>query len=199
MLDNVILLTSKTEGVHLGDVLLAHNPDLKVLVASDLPELLSVISDVEGETRLIAFCTGLIVPARALNAVMRPTYNFHPGPPTYPGSCAASFAIYDGAGRFGVTVHEMTERVDEGAIVAVDWFDLAPTARLDQVETEAYSRLAQLFFGLAAHLAACPEPLAPIDQQWSGKKRTKADALALQDLGPDATEEDARRVARAFG
>lgn len=45
------------------------------------------------------------------------SFNLHPGPlPAYPGLNAPSWAIFEGAPRFGCTLHWMTDLVDGGAI-----------------------------------------------------------------------------------
>lgn len=53
-------------------------------------------------------------------------FNLHPGPlPEYPGLNAPSWAIYEGAGRFGCTLHWMTPEVDGGAIAYQASFPVA--------------------------------------------------------------------------
>ena len=94
MPSEIILLTGDAEAPHLESILYRHNPGLKTIHARDRRELLdSCPADGTNARRLIAFCTTVIVPEEVLNAVMPPAYNFHPGPPTYPGSHVASFAV----------------------------------------------------------------------------------------------------------
>ena len=57
--------------------------------------------------RLIAFATPVIVPGRILASLGYGAYNFHPGPPQYPGWAPAHFALYEQANEFGATVHAM--------------------------------------------------------------------------------------------
>ncbi len=198
-ISRVVLLTTEAEGAQLGAILHQHAPDLQVDVAPHLDALSTACLVQSPAPRLIAFCTSFIVPAPVLDAVMHPAYNFHPGPPTYPGSHAASFALYDQATRFGVTVHEMTARVDEGAIVAVDWFDIPNKARVDQLDVLAYRALAGQFHRLAPWLATKAEPLPPLDVQWSGVKHTKAEFNAMKNPPLDASEDEIRLRFRAFG
>lgn len=200
MLKEVVLLTGDVEGPYLMKGLKSHNPNLDVRIATDRTTLEAFCRSGAPETRrLIAFCTGLIVPPDILAAAMTPAYNFHPGPPNFPGSFCAGFAIYEGAKRFGVTVHEMTPRVDEGAIVAVEWFDVPPEAHREQLEAGSFQLLIEKFFELAPHLANSTEPLPQIEAQWSGPKRTKADVEAYRKLPDDISDEEARRRLRAFG
>jgi len=202
----IILLTGDVEGPHLAAALMAHNPTIHVNHV-DGGEALRDALDLAGGgaanqgRRLIAFCTGVVVPPDVLQALPGPAYNFHPGPPTYPGSWAAGFALYEGAARFGATLHVMERRVDEGAIIDVAWFDLPVGAKLrcDELEVMAYQRCIALFQKYAAHLAADDAPLPLSAEAWSGVKRTKADAAAMREPPRDAPEEEIRRRFRAFG
>lgn len=52
-------------------------------------------------------------------------YNVHPGPlPECAGLNAPSWALYEGADRHGVTLHQMSPVIDAGAIVFEDRFDV---------------------------------------------------------------------------
>ncbi|MAN78805.1 MAG: methionyl-tRNA formyltransferase [Rhodospirillaceae bacterium] len=202
----IILLTGEVEGPHLAAALMAHNPTIHVNHvdgAASLRDALDLTggADANAGRRLVAFCTGAVVPADVLAALPGPAYNFHPGPPTYPGSRAASFALYEGADRFGATLHVMERRVDEGAIVDVAWFDLPADVKLryDELEVMSYQRCIGLFQKYAAHLAMDDAPLPLSKETWSGTKRTKADADGLREPPRDATEEEIRRRFRAFG
>ncbi len=202
----IILLTGDVEGPHLAAVLMAHNPTVHVNHVDGADSLRAALDLAGGAAanagcRLIAFCTGVVVPPDVLAALPGPAYNFHPGPPTYPGSRAAGFALYEGATRFGATLHVMERRVDEGAIIDVAWFDLPADVKLrhDELEVMAYQRCIGLFQKYAVHLAADDAPLPHCAETWSGIKRTKADAAALREPPRDASEQEIRRRFRAFG
>ena len=206
MPQEIILLTGDIEGPHLAAELSAHNPLLHVNHVDGADTLRDALDMTGGSganagRRLVAFCTGVVVPADALAALPGPAYNFHPGPPTYPGSWAAGFALYDGTTRFGATLHVMEEKVDEGAIVEVDWFDFPADARLryDELEVMAYQRCVGLFRKYASHLASDDAPLPLSGERWSGVKRTKAEATVMREPPRDATEDEIRRRFRAFG
>ena len=70
-------------------------------------------------TTLITFFTPVIIPADVLS-VVRAGYNFHGGPPEYPGRDPHDWAIHDGAAEFGVTLHRLAEKVDSGEILLVE-------------------------------------------------------------------------------
>ena len=91
--------------------------------------LILAADDLAG-TRLISMLTDVIVPENILSGLDGPAYNFHPGPPEYPGSHAASFAVYYDADGFGVTLHEMAAQVDSGPIIEVRRYDMPPTQKV---------------------------------------------------------------------
>ena len=52
-------------------------------------------------------------------------YNLHPGPlPERAGLHTPSWALYEGATRYGVTLHRMTPEVDAGTIAFADSFEI---------------------------------------------------------------------------
>ena len=182
MLDNIILLTGPVEESALAGALRAHNPRLAVHATKSLAELESIDASVVQDARLIAFVTPVVVPARILNSLRFGAYNFHPGPPHYPGWLPAHFAVYDKATTFGATVHVMIEQVDAGPIVAVDLFPVPPNASPPDLEALAFRQLAHLFWQLAKALATQCEPIKELAIQWSGRKSTRRLYAAMCDL-----------------
>ncbi|MBT3990782.1 MAG: methionyl-tRNA formyltransferase [Rhodospirillaceae bacterium] len=200
----IVLLTGDAEVPHLTESLLSHRPDLVVTPVLSLPELEQScqISDHQSR-RLIAYCTSLIVPAEILNTFSGLAYNFHPGPPTYPGVYPANFAIYDGASRFGVTSHAMTEKVDEGSIVGTEAFDIAPGSNFNDLEIKAYLALFELFKKQGPALVKTEAPLAELDIQWGSRKTTMQEYENLRNSDPvrNALLNDTEKARRhlAFG
>jgi methionyl-tRNA formyltransferase len=107
MFDTIILLTGQVEQMPLGAVLRGHNPQLTVHPALTLGDLAAFDTAMLSRSRLIAFATPVIVPAGILASLGHGAYNFHPGPPQYPGWAPAHFALYEQATEFGATVHAM--------------------------------------------------------------------------------------------
>ena len=196
----IILLTGDAEALHLENILQRHNQELKVVHARDGGELEAICSDGDnGRKRLISFCSSFIVPIPILNSVMFPAYNFHPGPPTYPGSHVASFAIYDCADMFGVTAHEMMAIVDSGPIVAVDWFQIPEGMRFSGLEIKAFEALVRLFMNLAPHLASNDAPLEHLEVGWADKATTSKDFDKMREIDENMSEAEIKLRFRAFG
>ena len=148
--------------------------------------------------RLIAFATDVIVPRRILDRLGFGAYNFHPGPPSYPGWGPAHFAIYDGAATFGVTAHVMVDRVDAWPIVGVDMFCIPPGATVARLEQLAFAALARSFWNLAPALTQ-DAPLATQPIAWSGTKSTRRRHQAMRTVPVTVTKDDLDRRVTAFG
>lgn len=195
----IILLTQPAEGDVLGKILTAHNPRLEVTVVSDKAALAALAGENLAATRLLSFCSPVIVPGGLLKALPGPSYNFHPGPPDRPGRFPSVFAIYERAPHHGVTVHEMTEKVDAGPIVAAEWFAVPPNAAIADLEMLSLEYLAAAFKRLAPFLALNANPLPRIFIPWSGTKRTRADCEMICKLTSDLAEEEVELRKRACG
>ena len=153
MFDTIVLLTGPVEEAALAAVLRRQNPRLDVLPAKSLDELEAFDPSVLARARLVAFVTPVVVPARILGALGFGAYNFHPGPPHYPGWVPSHFAIYDKARQFGATAHAMIERVDAGPIVGIKIFDIPPNTNVLRLQELVFAELARLFWHLAPALA----------------------------------------------
>jgi methionyl-tRNA formyltransferase len=199
MFDTIILLTSQVEQVPLGGVLRGHKPELAVYPALTLEDLATFDTVMLSRTRLIAFATPVIVPGRILASLGYGAYNFHPGPPQYPGYAPAHFALYEQANEFGVTVHAMAERVDSGPIVDVSLFPIPADIGVMALEGLAYAHLARLFWELAGRLATEAEPLPERALQWNGKKYSRRAYQAICDIPLDITKEELDRRLKVFG
>lgn len=199
MLRSAILLCPPADSHYLAGILKAHNPTLAVTPVSSREALDLVMPRVEPDTRLIAFLTGVVVPGEMLARMRGPSYNFHPAPPAYPGKHPVNFAVYDGATRFGATVHEMTLPVDSGPIVATVEFDVPPLASANWIKEGAYQALIRLFLVLAPRLATSLEPLPRLSATWGERRCSQAALDALCALPPDIGAVEFDRRVRAFG
>lgn len=197
-LREVVLLTGSREAPHLTAFLKRQNPSLIVTHVETRDDLVCACYPPRPAARLVAFCTSTVVPADLLATFAGGAYNFHPGPPTYPGRHPASFAIYEGAPRFGVTAHEMLRRVDAGPIVGVEWFEMPPTPRLSELERLSFDAAVRLFMRLGPLLASSPTPLPRLHERWSGWKSRQADFDTMCALPPDIGAEELERRVRAF-
>src|SRR6202046_3675211 len=124
MFHTILLLAGAAEQSILPLALRGHNPLLTGVPVGSAAELHALDSGLLSRARLIAFVTAEIVPPSVLARLGYGAFNFHPGPPSYPGWAPAHFALYDQATEFGVTAHVMVEQVDAGPIVDVAVFPI---------------------------------------------------------------------------
>ena len=199
MLKTIILLTATAHQQRvLGHLLKTHNPALSFRAALTLDELAAIEAHVLRDARLVAFTTGVVVPRFLLQALGHGAYNFHPGPPNYPGWAPAHFALYDGARAFGATMHAMTPRVDSGPIIGLESFAIPAGASVRDLEQIAYIRLGHLFWRKARELACNSEPLPQLPIAWSGIKSTRRMYRDLCALPREIDADELKRRIRAF-
>jgi methionyl-tRNA formyltransferase len=199
MFDTIVLLTGPVEQVALASVLRGHRPQLGIYPVTASEDLLGIDAGLLCRARLIAFSSAVIVPPGVLSALGFGAYNFHPGPPEYPGWAPAHFALYDGAIEFGATVHAMAEHVDSGPIVDVARFPISPDINVAALEGLAYAHLAQMYWRLGQRLATEPEPLPVTPQSWGSRKNSRRAYRAICDIPLDISKEELYRRMRVFG
>jgi methionyl-tRNA formyltransferase len=199
MFDTILLLAGAPEQSVLPLALRGHNPLLTVIPVGSAAELAALDSDLLSRARLIAFVTPEIVPPSVLARLGYGAFNFHPGPPSYPGWAPAHFALYHQAREFGATLHVMVERVDAGPIIDVAYFPVPADISVFGLEGLAYAHLAQLFWRRAKSLAAdaTPPPTLPIE--WGSRKYSRRAYRAICDIPLDIPKEEFDRRIKAFG
>ena len=199
MLKTIILLTGNLgQQRALAALLREHNPALSFRGAVTRDELLAIPPEVLRDARLVAFTTGVVVPEAVLERLGHGAYNFHPGPPDYPGWAPAHFAFYDGARMFGATAHVMVRRVDSGPIVGVEQFVIPDKVDVRGLEQLAFVRLARLFWRMARDIAREAEPLPPLQVSWSGTRSTRRMYADMCDIPADIDASELSRRILAF-
>ncbi len=199
MFDTLILLTGATQMPALMALLLEHNPILQIITIMTASEFSDLDPDILQHARLVAFTTSVIVPRFILSQLGYGAYNFHPGPPDYPGWAPAHFALYAGDNTFGVTVHAMVEQVDAGPIVAVDRFEVPREKTVAALEGRSYAYLAWRFWTMAKALATRPEPFAELPVRWGRRKNTRRDYARMCEIPVDVEKDDLYRRIAIFG
>ena len=199
MFDTIILLTGPAERDTLVALLRQHNPQLEVLTPQSKAELAVIPAALLARARVVGFLTPIVVPERVLAALGYGAYNFHPGPPNYPGWLPSHFAVYDRAAFFGATAHAMAAEVDSGPIVGVELFGVPSGTGVEEVDKMAYIQCVRLLWRLAPALAADATPLPALPVKWSGRRSTKAMVADACDIPADLPKEELERRLFAFG
>jgi methionyl-tRNA formyltransferase len=194
----IFLIGTAGQQLALTKLVREHNPALSVRCVLTLDELAAIEPEVLREARLVAFTSGVIVPRQILAALGYGAYNFHPGPPDYPGWAPAHFALYDGARTFGATAHAMTKRVDSGPIVGTESFIIPDNIGVRELEQIAFVRLAYLFWRLSRVIACERGPLPTLPIAWSGTKSTRRMYERLCEISGNIDPTELARRIRAF-
>ncbi len=190
---DVVLLTPV-----LGDDLTFLYDNLKhcrtVKVARDLTALR--LLECDPQPILIGYGTGDVVPAEVLVRFAR-AYNFHAASPDYPGRDPHHFAIYDGARNYGATAHVMTERVDEGAIVGVEQFEIPADCTPVKLLGLANDVMRVLFAKLAPKMLKDSSLPRIAGKAWAKQKTNRSQFKDMCAVSPliGATEFDRRFAA----
>jgi len=199
MFDTIILLTGPAEQEPLATVLKKYNPHLTVHAVGTLADLNAVEPQLLPRARLISFLTSILVHNRILDRLGYGAYNFHPGPPNYPGWMPSHFATYDKTTDFGVTAHIMTQKVDAGPIVGVDLFPVPPNTGVLELEKMTFVALARLFWHLAPVLATQRAPLPELPVRWRGRRTTRKMYARMCELPPNISKQELERRVPIFG
>lgn len=199
MFDTIILLTGPAEHSVFTTLLRGHNPGLTVLPVFTAEDLAAIEPHWLRRARLISFTTSVIVPATVLDQLGYGAYNFHPGPPQYPGWAPAHFALYEQATEFGCTIHRMIERIDAGPIVDVEMFDIPDDVSVAGLEEMTYTKLVQVFWRMARVLATQSEPLIERALRWGTKRHTRKQYRKMCDIPVSIAKEELEHRIKVFG
>lgn len=199
MPQTIVFLTGSFDAGDLSLFLAKRHPDCKLIWVQDLDVLRAAIGSIDPtQARLVAFCTGVIVPADILQKFGRGAYNIHPGPPSFPGRHPESWGVYLTASRFGATLHAMAPRVDEGVIIDTVWFDVPAGTGQRLLAESAFKAALDLLLRWSGRLAEDDRALPPNGEVWHGRKWRRADLEAMTKLGPDIGADEFERRRRAF-
>lgn len=144
-------------------------------VAANSDALTRAMAQRPQRTRLISFCSDLIISAQIINDLNGQCFNFHSGPPERPGFRPTAFAMAQKAASFGVTFHFLTAKIGAGPIYATQRFPLPANATQETSDVLVYQQLIALAKDLAGRLAEFDVAFVPNGEAWTGRATTRAD------------------------
>ena len=198
-LSNVILMTAQSYADYLIPFLLNENPKINVLQLVHPNQISDLPDDYLMSSRLISFGTRYYIPAKILERIGYGSYNFHPGSRAYPGWAPFLFAIYDGAKKYGVTVHEMSPKIDAGKIVSAVDFDIPPNITPQQLVNITTAHMLDLFVKLSAVFANKQDYIDLSGIEWQNLPKRKKDFATICHIPLDIDEPELKRRIAAFG
>jgi methionyl-tRNA formyltransferase len=145
-----------------------------------------------------------LLPKSIFNTAKIMAINFHPATPDYPGSGSYSWAIYENSPEFGVTVHLMNEKFDNGKILAVYKFDIEKDSTLQNLINTAqeFSVFAfkkfidELNDSSDTEIAKMKE--LPSEFKWRGRAKTISDLDKMRSIDISMIKTETERRIRAF-
>lgn len=172
--------------------------ELNIARAGCVEDIATARAKLSPNARLIGFSTSVVVPGHELKYYGGGAFNFHPGPPEYPGNRPSAFACYNKAEVFGVTFHRMVARVDSGEILDCERFPTHGMATSGALAILAYQRLARLFLNNVVSLSALNAEIPANGEVWSGRKTTLADFNEMRRVDGDIDPDELNLRMRAF-
>lgn len=129
--------------------------------------------------------------------------NFHPGPPEYPGSGCTNWALLEGAHHYGVTAHLMAEKIDSGAIIGVNRFEILPSDNIESLLSRTHDALASLASRTIERIFSLDDAgkrsflaSAPVEH-WSGRSRPMRELDELRRVPSEISPQELENRIRA--
>jgi methionyl-tRNA formyltransferase len=146
---------------------------------------------------IIGYLGRWIVPPDVVGHATHGAINFHAGPPEYPGIGCQNFALYEGAGEYGVVCHHMSPDVDTGQIIAVSRFAMFEADDVSSLLVRSYDYMLTLFHEVMSTFAATGKfPVS--SESWKRKAFTRKELNDLSVIPLDASREEIARRRRAL-
>jgi hypothetical protein len=195
---NLIILSDQNFFRLLLPVMTELNIASQVVLVNNLKELSLISDELKNESRLLSIFSAEIVPVAKLKKFGFGCYNLHPGSNLYPGWRAWSFAIMNNSDHFGLTLHEMSERVDEGSIIHMQKIPRDSKS----TEQDFFSNVGKYvfeFFHSFPDFFLDHEKLIASDLNWIGGKFRKKDVQDIIKVDQGININLLITVIRAFG
>lgn len=150
---------------------------------------------------IVTFRSYVILTAEQILNVQANAVNFHPGPPNHPGTGGLNFALFENEVEFGVTLHRINEKIDNGKIIEVRRFPVFTSDDVPSLLVRTHSHLLHMFMDFCDAMVGMDwnlELLGHAREQWAGKKRTSALLNQYQLIEVGITKADLKSRVRAF-
>ena len=145
-----------------------------------------------------------VLPKSLLDKANLHSINFHPGTPKYPGSGGINFAIYNEDKRFGITVHLMNEKIDNGKIIDVTYFPIVESDNLESLLQKTHECLFSSFINFSTKVRESGSQYIKemteknTNLTWHNVKRTIKEVDDYQTVYTDIEPKELERRIRAF-
>ena len=153
---------------------------------------------------IFSFRNYWLLPDSILKNAKLMALNFHPGTPDFPGSGSYSWALYENSKVFGIIVHQMNQKFDNGKIFDVYTF---PIEKCETVETLIKKTLKFLLTTFENFVKKLSNKtineiqkmiVEPSKFNWSRQARTIKDIDKMSKLDVQLSSDELSRRIRAF-
>ena len=127
------------------------NFDISVMWSKKRGEKLQQISNT-GIDYILCYRSYFILPHQLLKKPRFYSINFHPSPPTYPGSGGVNFALYNNDRKFGITIHLMNNQIDSGDIIITKNFKINNNDNVESLLKKTHDVLLNSFINFTNQL-----------------------------------------------
>ena len=195
---NIVILSNEQVLELVAAELYKLSGDAELFLVTNIPYLEALDAEVKKNSRLISIFSTVVVPQNLLSQFGHGCYNLHPGTPDYPGWRAWSFAILNNAKTFGLTLHEMTQKVDAGSIVSFMKFSLSQRMTENDVR-EIFIKTLPNFFHSYPDCLRSMDKLPVLSTHWSRKPFPKRDVQKVIQVNGSTSPGLLLTLVRAFG
>jgi hypothetical protein len=176
---NVLLVS--TLKAELSSIIVKYTNDLTINLSNDVDEIKTFCHSSLENKILISYNTNIIIAKEDFEKCEN-SFNIHAASPSFPGRDPHHWAKYVGATSYGATLHYMTDKVDNGPIVKVNWFSIdstdTPSSILHKANLEAFKLLDFILSELTTFTEIQVDP----NEQWNTKKYKRADLIQICDV-----------------
>jgi len=148
---------------------------------------------------IISYRTHFIIPQKILEKSKFGGINVHTGSPSFPGSGAVNWALYEGASNFGITIHETRNAVDAGEIKKIYSFEIYAFDNFDTLSdrSDSQSYLAFCDFFKEYLNSKNNDEIPKIEARWARKARKINELDRLESIDPSVPKDELERIIRA--
>lgn len=148
---------------------------------------------------VISYRTHFIIPEKILQRSTHGGLNVHAGSPSFPGSGAVNWALYEEMSSFGITVHQITSKVDAGEVAKVYPFEVYTFDNFDTLSdrTDSQSFLAFCDFFSNYFNSSDLGEIPRIESSWTRNARTIKELDKLEMIQPSLSKVELEKIIRA--
>jgi len=179
------------------------NFDVEVIWSQKRGEKLKKISNLNIDY-ILCFRSYFILSEKLLKKPRFCSINFHPAPPSYPGSGGVNFALYNNEKKFGITIHRMNHMIDDGEIIRIKNFKIDYKDNLDSLLKKTHVLLLKSFIELTNKLKENGEKYIKEmirknqNVSWSKKKIKISELENFQEIDREISKIELQKRIRAF-